>query len=330
VVDAAGEVAMSRNILEQVDDGLKEGLMLLPWDLELEDIAGARPQLAAVLNAMSAQAPEFPDIETSDHFAKSSDGEHDILVRLYRPKGVEGSLPTLFWIHGGGMVLGSVANDDVMAKVLTQSTQCAVASVEYRLAPEFPHPVPVTDCYDAMSWVFDNADELSLDKSRVAIGGASAGGGLAASLALLTRDRGVYEPCFQFLIYPMIDDRNENPSHHLVIPSKTWNREANFIGWRSLIGDGVGGDDVSPYAAAARAEDLSGLPPAYICVGTLDLFLDEDIDYAQRLNRAGVPCELVVYPGAFHGSEVFVPQAPLSQRMVADQLAALARALGKA
>jgi len=236
-------------------------------------------------------------------------------------------LPALLWIHGGGYVLGSVERDDLLAKHLARVGQCVVASVEYRLAPEHPFPAPVEDCYAALKWLSAQSAELGVHTSRIAIGGASAGGGLAAGLALLTRDRAEVEVAFQLLIYPMIDDRNIAPASETVPDTFVWTRENNRMGWRAYLGREPGGADVSPYAAAARATDLTGLPPAYIPVGDLDLFLDENITYAQRLLAASVPTELHVYPGAFHGFNGFVPSAEISRRFNADRDTALKRML---
>lgn len=172
-----------------------------------------------------------------------------------------------------------------------------------------------------------NATALGIDPRRIAVGGASAGGGLAAGLALLARDRGGPAIAFQFLIYPMLDDRTVAAAARAVTDPRVWNLAANRNGWRAYLGDEPGGADVSPYAAAARATDLRNLPPAYLSVGTRDLFVDEDIAYAQRLLAAEVAVELHVYPGAFHGAEVLVPTAALSRRMVTDQDEALKRAL---
>jgi acetyl esterase/lipase len=214
-----------------------------------------------------------------------------------------------------------------LAKHLVRVGQCVVASVEYRLAPEHPFPAPVEDCYAALKWLSARSAELGVNRSRIAVGGASAGGGLAAGLALLTRDRAEVEVTFQLLIYPMIDDRNVAPASETVPDTFVWTRENNRMGWRAYLGREPGGADVSPYAAAARATDLTGLPPAYIPVGDLDLFLDENITYAQRLLAAGVPTELHVYPGAFHGFNGFVPSAEISRRFNADRDSALKRML---
>ena len=264
---------------------------------------------------------------TEDHHAPSGDGT-DVLVRIYRPARAPSPAPALYWVHGGGLVMGSVAQNDDMCAAIADRLGIVVASVEYRLAPEHPYPAPLEDCYAGLRWLAGHADELGIDRTRIAIGGASAGGGLAAGLALLARDRGEVAVCFQLLVYPMLDDRNVTPSSHAIVDPKVWNREANAAGWNAYLAGRAGADDVEPYAAPARATDLAGLPPAYIDVGDLDLFLDEDIAYAQALMRAGVPVELHVYPGAFHGSNNFVSRSDLSRRWNADERAALARALG--
>jgi triacylglycerol lipase len=189
-------------------------------------------------------------------------------------------------------------------------------SVEYRLSPETPYPGPLEDCYTGLSWVFANAESLGVDPSRIGISGASAGGGLAAALALLVRDRGEMDLGFQCLIYPMIDDRQITASSGWDVP--IWSPANNTFGWRSYLGELYGSPEVPPYAAPPRATDLSGLPPAFVCVGTLDGFCDEDIDYAARLIDAGVPTELHVYPGAPHGFDYFGPTFALSRRCVRE------------
>ena len=176
--------------------------------------------------------------------------------------------------------------------------------------------------------MFENAAELGVDSSRIAIGGGSAGGGLTAGLALYNRDNKGPDVAFQLLVYPMLDDTHETPSGYEVTHPNVWNRDVSLKAWKMYLGDEYGTDKVSPYAAAARATDLSGLPPAFVTVGTEDLFRDEDIDYAQRLMAAGIPTELQVVPGMFHGGEGLVPTAGVSQRMRLGYLDALKRAIG--
>ena len=313
---------------DRLDGASKAVLEMIPESLlDLSDIPAAREAIDGLMAAMFSAAPEVPGVDMEDHWAPGAPGDPDVMVRIYTPSDLEGPVPALYWIHGGGMVLGNVAMNDLACKEVALEMGCVVASVEYRLAPEHPHPAPIEDCYAGLKWLAENSDSLGVDRARIAIGGASAGSGLAAALALLARDRGEVGIIFQQLIYPMLDDRNITPSSHYVQHPKVWNRKANIAGWSALLGKPAGSDDVSPYASPARAEDLSGLPPAFIIVGELDLFLDEDIEYAQRLIQAGVPTELHVFPGAFHGSDLMVPMSEKSQRWAKIRTAALRQAL---
>jgi acetyl esterase/lipase len=243
-------------------------------------------------------------------------------IRLFRPTGVTGRAPALLWIHGGGYVIGRAAQDDVLCRRYARELGATVASVEYRLAPENPYPASLEDCYSALQWLVRLP---SVDPARVAIGGASAGGGLAAALALLTRDRGEINLAAQLLVYPMLDDRTverkdlENPGHRL------WNQSSNKFGWSAYLG---GADPA--VAVPARREDLSGLPRAWLGVGTFDLFHDEDLAYAERLEAAGVPCEVEVVEGAFHGFDGIVPKADVSQSFFNSQCAMLREAFAPA
>jgi acetyl esterase/lipase len=318
-VDLASRLdAQHMSVYRAMPDDLLAGLAV--------DIAAVRARSAELAAAVAR--PQWPaDVTVEDRSAPNSNGP-DVLVRVYRPAHAPSPAPALYWVHGGGMVMGSVAMNDDSCAAFADDLGIVVASVEYRLAPEHPYPAPIEDCYAGLRWVVAEADELGIDRSRVAVGGASAGGGLAAGLALVARDRGEVEVCFQLLVYPMLDDRNVTPSSHAVVDPKVWNRDANAAGWNAYLAGRAGADDIEPYAAPARATDLAGLPPAYINVGDLDLFVDEDIAYAQALMRVGVAVELHVYPGAFHGSNGFVSRSALSRRWTADERAALGRALG--
>ena len=293
-------------------------LNLTGGGLDLHDIPAVRVMMDQMFAAMMAQTSAIEGVTTEDRQVPGPEDAADVAVRIYQPTDRPDTLPALLWIHGGGYVLGSVEMDDLWAKQLAKAVQCVVVSVEYRLAPEHPFPAPVEDCYAALRWLSTHSDELGVEKSRIAIGGASAGGGLAAGLGLLVRDRNEVGVAFQLLIYPMIDDRNITPASESIPDTFVWSREDNLIGWRSYLGHEPGGEDLSPYAAASRATDLTGLPPAYLSVGELDLFLNENIEYAHRLLEAGVPTELHVYPGAFHGFNGFAPMADVSQRFNAD------------
>jgi acetyl esterase/lipase len=237
-------------------------------------------------------------------------------VRLFRPTDQADPAPALLWIHGGGYVIGNAEMDDHLCARFSKRLGITVAAVEYRLAPEHPYPAALQDCFSALTWL---AGLPGVDPARVAIGGASAGGGLAAALALWARDHG-FTPVFQLLVYPMLDDRSwmaaDNPNYRL------WNPRANRFGWTAYLGD------ADPQVAVpARREDLSGLPPAWIGVGTNDLFHDEDLAYAERLTAAGVPCEVEVVRGAFHGFDLWASKSPVAQRFFNSQCEMLRAAL---
>jgi acetyl esterase/lipase len=256
-------------------------------------------------------APPLPGIERNDY---SVEGDPAVPVRVHRPVDAGGPLPAVYSMHGGGYVLGSYATDDARLEGWAKSYGCIGVSVDYRLAPETPHPGPLDDCYRGLKWVFDHSYELGIDPQRIGVSGTSAGSGLAAGLALLARDRGELALQFQLLDAPMIDDRQQTPSSQrddLVI----FDRHSNEFGWRSYLGDLYGSPDVPDYAAPARATDLAGLPPTYICVGNVDGFRDDAIEFAARLNQAGVPTELHVYAGAPHGVKRFV-DVPVARRYV--------------
>ncbi|GAA2879772.1 alpha/beta hydrolase [Streptosporangium fragile] len=315
-----------------IDPGLAaalEAMPLPPMDFDsirLEDLPDIRVQHSA---ARAAMAPLVADerVTIEDRTVPGPEGDPDIRLRIYRPAGQEEPVPGLYWIHGGGMIFGEVEMEDPRLIDYVVQVGCVIVSVEYRLAPEHPDPAPVEDCYAGLVWTAKNAAELGIDPDRLAVGGLSAGGGLAAGTVLLARDRGGPALAFQLLICPMLDDRNATPSSHEFTDAVVWPRAANLLGWTALLGDRRGGDDVSPYAAPARATDLSGLPPAYIDVGELEVFRDECVDYALRLVRAGVSTEFHLYPGAFHGFDGLLPQAEISRRAAAERVVALRRAL---
>lgn len=295
--------------------------------IDLHDIDGTRAMLAEMLAAVTADLPPTQGVATEDRDLPGSEGAPNVAVRIYQPIERPKRLPALLWIHGGGHVLGSVEEDDLVAAYFADSVQCVVVSVDYRLSPEHPFPSSLDDCYAALTWLATNCDELGVDPSRIAIGGVSAGGGLAAGLALLARDRSEVEVIFQLLVYPMLDDRNVEQSGDGVADTFVWTRENNLMGWEAYLARVPGGEAVSQYAAPARSDDLAGLPPAYIPVGELDLFVDENIEYGRRLIEAGVAAEIHVYPGGYHGFDIFGPDAVVSQRFTRDRDEALRRAL---
>jgi acetyl esterase/lipase len=301
--------------LDQLLEALPGGFNAIP------DIVQRRATVEAMLAAM--EVPDNPNVAREDRTVPGPEGEPDITVRIYRPVNATGTLPGIYFIHGGGMVLGNVAGEDATATLICDQVQAVVVSVEYRLSPEHPHPAPVEDCYAGLVWMAKNTAELGFDPDRLAIYGASAGGGLTIATALVARDRGGPALTFMMPIYPMIDDTNTTASSQEITDIGIWDRAGNIEAWAWYLG----GKPADQYAAPARAEDLAGLPPSYIDVGTVDLFRDEDIAFAQRLMQAGVPTEFHTSVGSYHASETFAPDAPLSQRIWALRIDALRRAL---
>lgn len=240
-------------------------------------------------------------------------GDPDITLLICTPTGFAGPLAGLYNVHGGGMVIGDRRIGIEGALDWAEEFGLVVVSVEYRLAPETPHPGPIDDCYAGLLWTAAHAGELGFDPDRLIITGGSAGGGLAAALALRARDEGGPALLGQLLLCPMLDDRNDTPSAIQMAGRGVWDRDANEFGWTALLGDARGGPDVSPYAAPARATDLSNLPPAFIDVGSCETFRDEDVAYATRIWQAGGQAELHVWPGGFHGFDGIAPAAALSQ-----------------
>ncbi len=242
-----------------------------------------------------------PDIERAELTTKPNGG---VGMTVLRPRDAVGDLPVLYWMHGGGMVIGNRYMDDFRLSEWCRSLSCICVSVEYRLAPEAQYPLPLDDCDEGLRYVVEHAGDLGINPRRIGIAGRSAGGGLAAALALRWRDRGDDHVAFQYLEYPMLDDRMNTPSSMLDgLP--LWSRESNAFGWRAYLGDRYGTDQVPPDAAPARAGKLAGLPSTFISVGTADCLRDEAIDFAARLCRAGVSTELHVYAGAVHGFDMF-------------------------
>jgi acetyl esterase/lipase len=305
------------------DPELAPVLALLP-PLDISDIPAAR----AGMLAMREQLPPFekPDgILIEKRTVAGAAGDPDIEVTIFQPTERAAAAPALYWIHGGGFVLGDVDGDMVAPAQVADELGAVVVSVEYRLAPEHPFPAPVEDCYAGLVWMAAHAEELGFDPGKLAVGGLSAGGGLAAAVALLARDRGGPALCFQLLDIPEVDDRLATPSMKQFTDTPLWNHPNAILSWEAYLGPGHDGE-TSPYAAPARATDLSGLPPAYVVTCEFDPLRDEGIEYAQRLIQAGVPTELHHYPGTFHGSSGAGAGTAISARMVNDRLAALKRA----
>ncbi len=265
---------------------------------------------------------QMPDMHAHPTISATEDG---VPIRVFRPAESAGRLPGLLWMHGGGMVMGTAAQEDSLCRLFADRLGIAVVSVDYRLAPEHPYPIPLEDCYSGLRWLATQSD---VDTDRMAIGGASAGGGLAASLAILARDRGEFAPVLQLLVYPMLDDRTAARTDIDSRRLRMWNQASNRFGWDSYLGAAADGE-VPPLAAPARFDDLTGLPPAWIGVGTNDLFHDEDLAYARRLRQADIPCALEVITGAYHGFDRTEAKAPVVRTFTEAQITALGAALNR-
>ncbi|WP_103354184.1 alpha/beta hydrolase [Amycolatopsis sp. CA-128772] len=307
---------------------------LLPWlDMlpavtltDHEALLSARSSMAQLAEVLPACEPAQP-LDVRDTAVPGPSDAPDVPVRVYAPANRTAAAPGLLYIHGGGFVMGDLDTFDAHLLRLVDELGIVIVSVDYRLAPEHPFPAPVEDCYAALAWVAAKAGELGIDPARLGVAGESAGGGLAAAVALLARDRGGPELSFQYLGIPELDDRLATPSMRAYTDTPVWNRPNAIFSWTSYLGAEPGGADVSPYAAPSRATDLAGLPPAFVTTCQFDPLRDEGIDYAQRLAHAGVPVDLRLYPGTFHGSSL-VETAAVSRRMFADELDALRRGLG--
>lgn len=285
------------------------------------DVATRRANTRALFERLDVARSAPHGVEVRGFTVGADDGAA-LTLSWYRPAAVEPAGGAVLYLHGGGMICGMGelgALYDGLARLYVAESGVPLLLVDYRTAPEFPHPAPVGDCFAALVWLVDHADELGVDPARVAVMGDSAGGGLAAAVCLMARDRGGPAVALQMLVYPMLDDRTTVPDPEL-LPFVTWTYDDNATGWAALLGGSAGGDGVSAYAAPARATDLSLLPPTYIDVGDLDIFRDENLVYARRLAAAGVATELHVHPGCPHAFEGLAPNAGVSRRAIADRV----------
>ena len=306
--------------LALVDPELRQGLNLIP-NIELS----------------SAQLPSYRKLASSaddrsampglvEHRLTVSTSGRDVQIIVCRPDTPE-TLPAVCCLHGGGLVAGSAATMAAQRRKSAIDLDAVLVFVDYALAPEHPFPEPLEDCYHALRWMFTNGASFGIDPRRVAVSGISAGGGLAAALAILARDRGEFPIIFQHLLCPMLDDRTVNEAEpHPFAGQFVWTRENNRFGWQAYLGCEPGQEGVSAYAAPSRIEDMAGLPRTFLAVGALDLFLEENLDYARRLTRSGVACELHVYPGVYHGATAF-SDAQICKQWELDSHRALHQAL---
>ncbi|MEX0831602.1 MAG: alpha/beta hydrolase fold domain-containing protein [Nitriliruptoraceae bacterium] len=358
------------------DDGFGLGSTFLNRiDHEIASVIAARPvddftdhatrRALTERNRQARRDAFVPDerVEIVDHVAVR-DPLPDLVVRGYHRRDLDGPRPGLYWIHGGGHLVGSVDQDDALLQEWCLEVGCDAFSVDWRPSPDDPFPAEMIDAVTGLMWVVGHAGQWDIDVGRIAIGGASSGGGSALALALLLRDHGIdgalealadasrthntgnhavdaaclgtasvhqngneFKPAAIVVIYPMLDDRNVTRSSHQIVEPRVWNRDKNLFAWRCYLGDAAGTSRVSPYAAPARADDVSGLAPTYMATGTLDLFVDENLDFVSRMISDGVDVELHLYPGAPHGFFTAVPHAALSRRLVADVTNGLRRLL---
>jgi acetyl esterase/lipase len=278
---------------------------------DLGDIPGARALVKAMAEQSAATASVDPSVSIESVSASRPDGP-DVPIRLFRPSG-PGSLPCVVWFHAGGQVMGTAAEDDAYLAGIAAGLHCAVAAVDYRLAPENPAPAAAEDGYSAYCHLVKNARELSLDGDAIGLAGASGGGAPAAATALMIRDRGARQPLFLALFYAMLDDRNDTPSSYAITDLGIWDRATNLAAWRAVLGDRAGAPDVDGYSAPARASDLQDLPPAFVAAAEIDVFRDEDLDFATRLAAAGVPVEIRLFKGAYHAWDRFAPDSRLTR-----------------
>jgi acetyl esterase/lipase len=301
-----------------MDPELVAAVPLIP-DLPFDDLERTR----RAIDKMVASAPaDLSGVSVADREIPRGDGT--VPVRIFEPEEIGGYRPAVLSLHGGGFAVGSMALDDDANAAIARAVGAVVVSVEYRLAPEHPFPAAADDCYAALVWLSEGGEELRLDRTRVAVLGSSAGGGLAATTALLARDRGGPPIAMQALLEPELDDRLDTHSMRHGTETVGWSYANAVLSWRYYLGDV---DPPPLHAAPARTDDLSGLPPAYIAVSELDCLRDEGLEFASRLMAAGVPTELHCWPGVFHGFQTAVPGAAVSRRADASLHRALRRAL---
>ncbi|MEV6288593.1 alpha/beta hydrolase [Kribbella sp. NPDC051770] len=301
---------------------LQEFLEALPGGFE--GIESLEERRRAVVEALASSPTTFDDVEKREiPDVPGPEGAPAIALRSYRHRDAGQDSAVVYYIHGGGMNYGRIATEDASATLLCRRLKAVVVSVEYRLAPEDPYPAQIEDAYAGLLWTVAHAAELGIDPNKLVVYGGSAGGGLAIAVGMTARDRSGPRPALVLAPYPMLDDRNETPSSHEITDLGIWDRFANLEAW----GWYLNGAPADGLAAPARATDLSGLPPTFIDVGTLDLFRDEDIAFAQRLMAAGVPTELHVHPGGYHVYDMFVPDAAITRRTWDLRVDAIQRAL---
>ena len=314
---------MSVKIDKESKEGLDAFLTAVPGGFNgIKDVVERRKFTTEIFKAMMGTEVN-PDIQISDYNVPGLNNAPDVRIRVYTPKNSLNKNPGIYYIHGGGMIIGNIEGEEANAITLALKLNAVVVSVGYRLAPENPYPAAVEDCYAGLRWMAENSNTLKVDLDRIAVYGGSAGGGLTIATSMMARDNNFPKVCFQMSLYPMIDDRNSTVSSHQITNLGIWDRATNIEAWNWYLG----GKEADEYAAPARAKYINNLPPTFIDVGEADLFRDEDIQFVQKLIEAGVKTEFHLYPGAFHGSEVLAPEATLSKKIWETRFAALKKAL---
>jgi acetyl esterase/lipase len=314
-------------LLARVDPELRAGAQTL---LSRPPLTWARDQLPALRAVPPLETPVSTASAAVERLeAPGRPGHPDVAFELIGRREGRRNRPAIIHIHGGGFILGRASDSTALCQSLADEFDCVVANVDYRLAPETTFPGPMEDCYAVLAWVHDQADVLGADPGRVAVMGASAGGGLAAMVAIAARDRGVHPVCYQVLIYPMLDDRTgATVSVPPFIGAILWTPAGNRFGWTSFLGMPAGSASTPYGASPARLETFSGLAPAFVGVGGLDLFVDENLQYARRLVAAGVQTRFHLTPGAYHGFDFIAPEAQASKAFTAAWKAGLRAAFG--
>jgi acetyl esterase/lipase len=312
------------NLEERLNPELRSFISLLPDNM-------AKGWTLDTIGATRIEVPPTTDpaVNVSECFIPGPADSPEVRVKIYKPQNQEVLLPGVLYIHGGGYAMGTVEMFDPTCNNLVKEVNCVVISPDYRLAPENPYPAGLEDCYASLEWFVANAVELGVDLDRIAVTGASAGGGLTIAISLLARDRKGPKIHFQMPLYPTMDDRLLTPSSNEMNDGRVLNKETCEGIWNLYLGEGHKTKDISPYAAPSRAMDLSGLPPAYIFVGELDPHRDETLDYVTRLVQAGVPTGFTLYSGCFHGFDMMVPHAEVSKGATNISIQALRDALCK-
>jgi acetyl esterase/lipase len=321
---AARSARRRHTALRAVVPDLRHPLLHLPLTL-------SGPLLRLVRRMPARPGPLVDGVTLEERTVPALDGGPPLRVLVYDVPGRQRPSGALLWIHGGGFVVGEPGVDNRFCSRVARELGVVVVSVDYRLAPEHPFPAGLEDCWSALRWLHAAAGDLGVDPGRIAIGGASAGGGLAATLAQLAHDRAEVPVAFQLLVYPMLDDRTVLRADHAGTGTFVWSPGSNRFGWTAYLGHLPALEEPRPWAAAARRADLSGLPPAWIGVGDLDLFHAEDVEYARRLGAAGVACELHVEDGMYHGADaIFEARSAVARGFRDRAVAALASAVGRA